>query len=131
MSGIEDLSTLLADMQPELQPGRYVFVTLATGRYGDGADLEPIASCLEREGLSLVVPHAKAVENGMAHDSVFRLISLVVHSSLSAVGLTAAIAARLTAEQISANVVAGHFHDHLFVPEERADDAMLALRALR
>jgi len=130
MSGIDDLSVLLADMRPELQPGSYVFVTLADGRYGDGAEYEPIASCYEREGLSLVVPKARADANGLAYDGVFRLISLVVHSSLSAVGLTAAIAARLTAEQISANVVAGHFHDHLFVPESRAGDAIAALQSL-
>ena len=54
-----------------------------------------------------------------------------VHSDLNAVGLTAAFASALGGAGISCNVVAGAYHDHLFVPVERADDAMRALRSLQ
>jgi hypothetical protein len=61
---------------------------------------------------------------------VFRCITLNVHSSLHGVGLTAVVAQTLADSGISANVIAGHFHDHVFVPSHRADEAAAALRAL-
>jgi uncharacterized protein len=57
-------------------------------------------------------------------------LTLTVHSALEAVGLTAAVAAALAAEGIPANVLAGYAHDHLLVPVERADEAIVAIRAL-
>jgi hypothetical protein len=58
------------------------------------------------------------------------MISLTIHSSLAAVGLTAAIASALAEQGISANVVAAYFHDHLFVPWEQRLQAMAVLSAL-
>ena len=54
--------------------------------------------------------------------------SLMIHSSLDAVGLTAAVASRLADHGISANVVAGYYHDHIFVPVEAAEQALGALK---
>ncbi|MEM7377009.1 MAG: ACT domain-containing protein [Pseudomonadota bacterium] len=129
MSGVTDLDTLIATLRPELLAGEFVFVTL-DGDYGDGAALHPIAACREDEGLSLIVPRASAVSAGLAFDGVFRMISLRVHSSLDAVGLTAAIATRLGEVGIPANVVAARYHDHVFVPADRADDALQSLTTL-
>jgi len=56
------------------------------------------------------------------------MITLQIHSSLSAVGLTAAVSKILADEGISANIVAAYFHDHVFVPSHRADEALLALQ---
>ncbi|WP_260563531.1 ACT domain-containing protein [Alteromonas sp. KS69] len=50
-----------------------------------------------------------------------------VHSSLDAVGMTAVMSAALTQANISANVVAGYYHDHIFVPAGRADEAIAVL----
>ena len=61
---------------------------------------------------------------------MFCCIVLTVHSSLNAVGLTAAVAGALAAAGISANVVAAHYHDHIFVPSERAVDALAVLEQL-
>ena len=58
-------------------------------------------------------------------------ITLRVHSDLAAVGLTAAFARALADAGIACNVVAGVHHDHLFVPADRAGDALAALRALQ
>jgi hypothetical protein len=41
------------------------------------------------------------------------------------------VATTLAREGISCNVVAAVFHDHLFVPFERASDALAALQALQ
>ena len=63
--------------------------------------------------------------------SVFRLISLHVHSSLDAVGLTAAFSTALGNAGISANVVAAYYHDHIFVPTDKADKALNVLQGMR
>ena len=57
-------------------------------------------------------------------------ITLAVHSSLDAVGLTAAVAGVLAERGISANMVAAFHHDHLFVPWSRRAEALAALQAL-
>jgi len=58
------------------------------------------------------------------------MITLDIHSSLEAVGLTAAFATALGNEGISANVVAAYYHDHIFVPAVDAGRAVAALQAL-
>jgi hypothetical protein len=129
-SGISDLSTLLATMRPLIVPGEFVFISQPSGKYGDGAQLDPIAAFAEKEGLTLVVPKHRADEDDVKYDGVFRMITLQVHSSLDAVGLTAAVASALTKHNISANVIAAFYHDHIFVPSSRADDAITVLSEL-
>ena len=55
----------------------------------------------------------------------------LVHSSLEAVGLTAIVSGKLAAYEISANVIAGYYHDHIFVPEQFADEALERVRNLK
>ncbi|MCC6604772.1 MAG: ACT domain-containing protein [Anaerolineae bacterium] len=130
MTGETDLGKMLASLQPTLREGEYVFCTMENGRYGDHPELEPIASFLEAEGLTLVIPQTRADQHGIAYEGVFRCITLSVHSSLDAVGLTAVVATQLAAHNISANVIAAFYHDHVFVPAPRADAALAALQAL-
>ena len=52
------------------------------------------------------------------------MVTLTVHSALDAVGFLAAITTRLAAAGISVNAVSAFFHDHLFVPAERAEEAV-------
>ena len=129
MSGHTDLEYLLRAADPVLDDQHYVFVSLS-GEYGDYADWNPIATFAEAEGLTLVIPCSTADEHGVAYDDVLQRITLRVHSSLSAVGLTAAFSAALTREGISANVIAGYYHDHIFVPVADAARAMIALEEL-
>lgn len=131
MAGETDLNKLLANLRPELLPGEFVFCSLETGRYGDLADLQPLASFAEAEGLSLVIRREQAAPAGLSYQGVFRCISLRVHSSLEAVGLTAAISSVLAEQGISANVIAACYHDHVLVPADRAEEALqvLALQA--
>jgi hypothetical protein len=68
--------------------------------------------------------------HALSYDGIFRRITLQVHSSLSAVGLTAAVSGQLAKAGISANVIAASHHDHIFVPSADTDRAMLALAAL-
>ena len=131
MAGETDLSKLLADLRPELTPDEFVFVSLETGRYGDLAELQPLASFSEPEGLSLVIRREQAAPAGLSYEGVFRCITLRIHSSLEAVGLTAAISAALTEKNISANVIAACYHDHVLVPAERVEEALVTLSGIR
>jgi len=129
--GERDLAVLLATLSPSLRDGEFLFCTVGESSYEDYVDLVPLASFREEEGLTLVLPRHAAEEAGFVSDAVFRCISLDVHSSLQAVGLTAAIASALAQRGISANVMAAFYHDHIFVPTDQADEAMSALLELR
>lgn len=127
MPGDTDLDSLLRHLSPRLNDGRYVYTRVTSG-VPAGAD--PIVTVREAEGLTLVIPQEQADELGLEYNYVAAWITLEVQSSLDAVGLTAAVSRALTAQDISANVVAGYTHDHLFVPFSRAADAMRTLAAL-
>ena len=117
-------------MSPELLEGEYVFCTVKNARYGDYAEAGPIASFAETEGLTLVLPKDAAQQSGLAWQGEYRCITLGVHSSLHAVGLTAAVAGALAENGISANVIAAYFHDHVFIQSELATKALGILLAL-
>jgi len=89
--------------------------------------LSPLACFVEEEGLTLIVSVASAEKAQLAYEGKFKQITLTVHSSLDAVGLTAAVATKLASYDISANVVAAYYHDHIFVQTEKADEALMAL----
>lgn len=127
MAGETDLGRLLASLTPTLEAGEFVFATVA----GEPpAGLAPLATFREAEGVTLILDRASAEAAGLAFERVYRQITLRVHSSLEAVGLTAAVATRLAEAGISANVVAAYHHDHIFVPERDAERALAALVAL-
>lgn len=124
MPGETGLAALLRDLDPELRPGRYVFTTVARVPPG----LDPVVLVREDEGVTLVVEQPDADRLGLAYDYVAAMLTLRVHSALDAVGLTAAVAARLAGAGMSCNVVAGYFHDHLFVPADRGAEALRLLQ---
>lgn len=115
-------------MRPELNPGRYAFTTVPDGAMPEG--VTPVVTVTEPEGLTLVLPETEAVAAGLRYDYVAGWITLRVHSALDAVGLTAAVSLALTDAGLSCNVVAGFHHDHLFVPYDRAAEAVGVLEAL-
>lgn len=126
---IADLALLLRSLAPVLQPDVYAFVSLPEGARVDAADI--VASIREPEGRSIIVARAVAERAGLQPAFLCRWITLTVSSDLAAVGLTAAVARALTEARLSCNVVAGSHHDHLFVPADRADDALAVLRRLQ
>jgi hypothetical protein len=121
-----DLATLIRAMSPRLMPGLFVFATADAVRAG----LDPVMTFREAEGITLVLAQDQAIAAGLAWAFPSRMITLEVNSSLEAVGFLAAITGKLAEAEISANPVSGFHHDHLFVPEERADEAMAILREL-
>lgn len=130
MNGITDLQELITSMSPILAMNEFVFVSLPDATYGDALHLAPIASFVENEGLTLIIPKDRADAEAVDYDEAFRMITLQVHSSLNAIGLTAMVSKQLTQNGIPANIVAAYFHDHIFVPSHTADDALLALQQI-
>jgi uncharacterized protein len=129
MNGITELAQLLASMKPELSQDEFVFCSV-NGTFEAYVHLAPLATFSEAEGLTLVLTKSAASGAGLAFEQCFKRITLTVHSSLDAVGLTAAVATKLTTKGISANVIAAYYHDHIFVPSAKAEQALLALEEL-
>ena len=131
MAGITDIQVLLKEMKPVLDKTNYVFSTKENLKIDqDIIALDPIATFLESEGMTVVVAKTNADKYELPYDAVFNKITLEVHSSLEAVGLTAAISTALASNDISANVIAGYYHDHIFIPKDKADFALKILEGL-
>jgi uncharacterized protein len=122
MPGERNVDTLLRSMEPLMDDGEYVFCTR------DEIAGQPLCAFREAEGWTLILRRAEAEALGLPFTYPCRKITLMAHSSLEAVGLLAAIATRFTAHGISLNVVSGYYHDHLFVPVDRAAEALTILR---
>jgi hypothetical protein len=130
MPGENNLSKLLANLSPALAEEEYVFCTFIDSSYGDFSELKPVASVMEKEGLSLVLEKKKAEMANIKFHSSFRCISLGIHSDLISIGLTAKISSTLCENGISSNIIAGYFHDHVFVPVGQAERALEVLSKL-
>jgi hypothetical protein len=127
VSGETDLAVLLCRLSPRLNEGEYVYARVS----GEPpAGVRAVVTVREDEGLTVVVLRQDADAFGLPYDFVAAWITLRVHSALAGLGLTAAVSRALADAGISCNVVAGFFHDHLFVPHDRADDALRALASL-
>ena len=124
-----ELQALLRSLEPVLHEGVYVYSSLPAG--SNGAAVGAIATVLEPEGMSVIVPEAEALGAGLQVLYRAAWITLAVQSELQAVGLTAAFATALGDAGISCNVVAGAYHDHLFVPFESGPAALACLRDLQ
>ena len=127
MSGETNLDRLIADMTASLSPETFVFITRADGQFPDG--LTPKMIFQEAEGTTLIVKRSQAEAHRLPYEFECRMITLNVHSALDAVGFIASIASDLALAGMGVNPVAGFFHDHLFIPEGREEDAMAILNA--
>jgi hypothetical protein len=124
MPAISDLQQLLSTMQPVLHPIAYGYAVTETAVAGT------FATVAEDEGLTVIAPQPALLVAGVDPGPAWARISLTVHSDLAAVGLTAAFAQALANHGISANVVAGFHHDHIFVPWDRRHAALAALQEM-
>lgn len=129
MPGETDLKTLLGSMRPAVAPACYVFATFPVGE-AIPAELNPLMHFREREGTTLIIEERVAREHGIAFSFRSRMITLDIHSSLDAVGFLAFISTRLAAAGLPVNPVSGYFHDHLFIPADRAEEAMAILNGI-
>ncbi|WP_409416056.1 ACT domain-containing protein [Flavobacterium sp. PS2] len=125
MSGEKDLKKLLKSMKPKHNVGDYVFCTVES--LENIAIKDIVMSFTESEGITLILKKEIADELKLSYSVVMSWITLTVHSSLEAVGLTAAFAKALSDNNISCNVVAAFYHDHIFVNKKDTDNAITIL----
>lgn len=128
MSGETDLQKLLQGMKPKLNEGEFVFCITDSSQTTNA--LNPLCMFQEAEGTTVIIPKQQADDAALPYSVVCAWITLTVHSSLEAVGLTAAVSKALTDANISCNVVAAYYHDHIFVPVEDAKQAIAVLTNL-
>lgn len=128
MSGKTDLSELLWEMNPQLHEGEYVFVSVNDSFPIDFNAI--LASFKEQEGITLIMERKKADEFSLKYDYIASWITLNVHSALEAVGLTAAVSKTLAENNISCNIVAAYYHDHIFVDSKDGTRAIAVLQQL-
>ena len=126
MAGETNLDLLLESMEPVLRPETYVFCTLDPSV--NASDVDPIMQFRELEGWTVIVEKSKAERHGIAGEFPCRMITLNIHSALDAVGFLAVITTRLATLGMGVNPVSAFYHDHLFVPADRANDALEALQ---
>ena len=116
-------------LNPVLHEGTYVFTSVPIDTDTNG--LTVVASMHEPEGLTLVLPKQQAMQRGFPIHFSCGWITLGAESALDSIGLTAAIARTLSDKSIPCNIVAGTYHDHLFVPMNLADAALQYLQELQ
>lgn len=122
------MTKILKNLKPALHEGDYVFCTTDDLSKADVKDVVMILK--EEEGTTLIVKKEIADRLKLDYSLVTSWITLTIHSSLEAVGLTAVFSKALTDSNISCNVVAGYYHDHIFVPKKDARLAMQVLSAI-
>lgn len=128
MAGERNLSVLLKSLNPEINPGKYVFCSVRDRAIVEGINY--ISCFYEEEGMTYILSKEIADKYNLEYEGYFSWITLKVQSSLQAVGLTAAVSKVLAENNISCNVVSAFFHDHLFVEFEKRRQALSCLKTL-
>ncbi len=128
MSGQTNLSDVLNFLQISCDNVEYGFANVKEANYSELPEV--IATFREAEGLTLVATKDYLVKNNISFDGTFAKLTIEVHTSLSLVGLTATLTTQLSKNNISANIVAAYYHDHIFVQydlRQKAIDSLLSL----
>ena len=128
MTGEKRLTELIQGMRPRLNNGDYVFVLKPSSVHVPTATI--IGLFQENEGTTLIIKKQIADDLGLNYDFVSTWITLDIHSSLEAVGLTAVVSKSLAQNSISCNVVAAYHHDHIFVAKSDGKRALKVLDKL-
>ncbi len=128
MVGEINLEVLLSSMTATLVDGIYVFVTLKDQAVPTG--IKPRMVFVEAEGTTLILLKEQAEAANLTYEFPCRMITLEIHSSLEAVGFIARIATELAKANMGVNPVSGFYHDHLFVPDGRENDALRIVKEM-
>lgn len=116
MSGEKNLTTLIKEMKPFVNEGEYVFTTVKNTSNINQDTI--IGQFKEQEGTTLILKKSIADELDLPYTFIASWVTLKVHSALDAIGLTAAFSTELAKNNISCNVIAGFYHDHIFVSKK-------------
>ena len=130
MNAIENLQQLLKSIEPNLNEGEYVYCTVNETTF-QRLDISPLLIFTEEEGVTIVLEKSQADMHSLEYDETWQLVTLTVHSSLSAIGFIAAVTQHLAKYGVSTNVVSAFYHDHLLVPNGTGERVVEILRELQ
>ncbi len=128
MSGVSNIDELISSMRAELLPSVYVFATTRDENVAN--TVSAIMTFREAEGFTLILTKEEAERLALEFEFPCRMITLNIHSSLEAIGFMSRITTHLAQLDMGVNPVSAFYHDHLFVPETRAQEALNALHDL-
>lgn len=123
-----DINYVLKNLSPRLNEGEFVFSSIDVPL--NIQEDEIIASIVESEGRTIVLKKEIADSLKLSYSVAMRWVTLNVNSSLELVGLSAIISKKFADNQISYNLVAGYYHDHIFVPVKETNLALKLLHEL-
>ena len=113
----------MKDLKPRVQPGVYVFCTVPEERAAD-LEVTPVGQFHEAEGVTVIVEQEAADRLALAYDAVWSMITLTAETGLTDIGILAYVSRKLADAGIPVNAVSAFYHDHLFVPCEKAEEAL-------
>lgn len=128
-----DLSTLLSTLEVIRRDGVWRFETIDkdAASWAELVNLRQVRDIAmlfqESEGLTVIT----SADDETPQDNRWAWLELSVYSDLQAVGFLAKVAAALSDAGVPCNAVAAYHHDHIFVPEAKAETAIAAIEALR
>lgn len=125
----KNLDILINSMKPDLCDKKFVFTTVSEDQLGS-LSVKPFCLFREEEGVSLILEKSDAERSSLLFEGSWSLITCKINSDLAAVGFLAAMSRVLAERGIAVNAVSAYYHDHLFVPSNRAKEALDVLRCL-
>ena len=128
-----DLSKLLSTLTVEQHDGVWRFETIPA----DASSWVELVNLRESRGIAMLFQEREGLtvvtkaSDETPEANRWAWLELSVYSDLQAVGFLARVAAALTQANVPCNAIAAYHHDHIFVPEARAADAIAAIQGLR
>jgi len=110
-------------LRPHLYPESWVFCTIDEKALHECSP-KYLGMFREPEGVTLILERAEADAREWFYESTWSCIILATHTDLTAVGILATVSQKLAAADIPLNAISGYYHDHLFVPQDRAEEAL-------
>ena len=129
MAGQTNLSEVLKSLHVSCDNIEYGFASVKNKQIN--FDDQVLGTFKENEGLTVIASKKYLETNNMQYEGPYAKLTIELHTSLELVGLTAVLAKKLAENQISANVVAGYFHDHIFVQYDLRRKATESLNNLK
>ena len=129
MTGQTNLSEVLKSLQVSCDGVEYGFASVKDKHINFCDDI--LGTFKENEGLTIIASKAYFEAKNIKFEGPYAKLTIEVHTSLELVGLTAVLAKKLAENQISANVVAGYYHDYIFVQYGICQKAIEAINNLK